>query len=298
MSVLRVGMIGLDTSHCEAFTKVLNDAGYPHHVPGAEVAGAYPGGSRLTAFSRDRVAEITSRMRDERGVKIHDSIEAAAEGMDAFLLESVDGRQHLEQFEVLAEYGKPVFIDKPLTCSYEQARRLADLAVERGIPVMTASAIRFAGGIADVNVAGAAVHACEAFGPMKLPDDYPPYFWYGIHSADVLFSLMGRGCRAVRAIHREETDLIVGEWEDGRIGSVRGTRFDGGVFGCTVFGAGGVRTAVALDDPPYYVRLVREIVRFFRTGESPVDLEESVEIIGFLDAATRSRERDGAAVEL
>ena len=298
MGTLKVGMVGLDTSHCAAFTRLLHDETSPHHVSGVRVAGAFPGGSKDTAFSYERVEGITQTMQNELGVEIFGSIDELAAGMDAFFLESVDGRQHLEQFRVLVKYGKPVFIDKPLACSTDEAAEIAALATRTETPVMTASSIRFGQGISGLRAEGEKVWACEAFGPMQFPADYPPYFWYGIHSAEVLFSYMGKGCKAVRTLHREQSTLILGEWEDGRVGTVHGTRFEGGTFGATVFTDKGVKHGLVASDPPYYALMLKEVVPFFETGRSPIDLSESLEIVAFLDAATLSGERNGQAVSL
>ena len=114
MDTLKIGMIGLDTSHCPAFTKLLNTDSDPYHVPGGRIVAAFPGGSQLCSVSRDRVAGFTQSLRDELHVPMVDSIAELGKKVDAFLLESVDGREHLEQFRALAEFGKPVFIDKPM----------------------------------------------------------------------------------------------------------------------------------------------------------------------------------------
>ena len=190
MSYLKIGMIGLDTSHCPAFVKILNDADNEFHISGAKVVKAFPGGSELFSSSISRVEGFTNELK-ELGIEICDSIEAAAEGMDAFFLESVDGRQHLEQFKILAQYGKPVFIDKPLACCFEDAKAIVELSKENNVPVMTASAIRYGKGI-DILHDGSKVESCEAFGPMALLDDYRDYFWYGIHSAETLYSFMAQ----------------------------------------------------------------------------------------------------------
>ena len=295
---MKIGMIGLDTSHCGAFIGLLNYPDNEFHVPGCRVVAAYPGGSQLCACSRDRVGKYTEQMRDEHGIEIRDTLEELTEGMDAFLLESVDGRQHLEQFKVLAEAGKPVFVDKPLTCSAAKARELAALAEAKGVPLMSASSIRYAAGIAGLLPDGAQVNACEAFGAMSLQDDYPAYFWYGVHSAEVLFSYMGSGCASVQTLHEEHTDLLAGRWSDGRIGTVRGTRFEGGAFGCTVYTGGGVVHGLMENAPPPYAMMLKEVVEFFRTGQSPIAPAETVEVMAFLDAAEQSRQANGAPVAL
>src|SRR5690606_36696536 len=115
VSELKIGMVGLDTSHCPSFTKLLNNTDDPHHVPGGRVHIAYLGGSKDLPVSYERVDGFTAQLRHEFGIEIVDTIEEVAERSDAILLESVDGRMHLEEFRKLAPYGKPVFIDKPLT---------------------------------------------------------------------------------------------------------------------------------------------------------------------------------------
>src|SRR5205807_1877447 len=107
---LRAGIIGLDTSHVAAFTKVLNDPNAKGDLAGIRVVAAYPGGSPDVASSRDRVAGFTRQLRDEFKVEIVDSVDALLGKVDVVLLESVDGRKHLEQAEPVLRARKPVFI--------------------------------------------------------------------------------------------------------------------------------------------------------------------------------------------
>ena len=296
MDSLKIGMIGLDTSHCPAFVKLLNDADNEFHVPGAKVVKAFPGGSELFSSSISRVEGFTNELK-EAGVEICDSIEATAEGMDAFLLESVDGRQHLEQFKILAQYGKPVFIDKPFACCFADAKAIVELAKEKNIPVMTASAIRYGKGI-DVLRDGSKVESCEAFGPMALLDDYRDYFWYGIHSAETLYSFMGTGCTQVQTTSTDKVDVIVGTWADGRIGTLRGNRVGVNGFGCMLTVEGETKFALVSAEVPYYALMLKKIVPFFQTGVSDIPVEESLEIIAFLEAASQSRTQGGKTIEI
>ncbi|MBS3763411.1 MAG: Gfo/Idh/MocA family oxidoreductase [Planctomycetes bacterium] len=298
METIKAGMIGLDTSHCEAFVQILNDVDNPHHVDGVTVVAAYPGGSDLCAASRDRVDKFTRALHEHHDIDLCDSIEELAERSDAFFLESVDGRQHLEQFEILASHGKPVFIDKPLTCSHNDACRIAELAAENNTPVMSASALRFAAGIANKPMPENGVENCQAFGGMSISDDYPTYFWYAVHTADILFSFMGKGCVSVKAHQTDQADLLIGTWDDGRIGTVLGKKEGQKAYGCTLFHDEGVEQRVAAGEPPYYAMLMKQVVPFFQTGEAPIDLDETVEIMGFLEAAEISLKKGGTDVSL
>jgi hypothetical protein len=297
MEDLKLGMVGLDTSHCGAFAELLHNKEGEHHVRGGRIIKAFPGGSSDFSNSISRVEGFTSKLKDDYGVEIADSVEGAAEGADAVFLESVDGRQHLEQFRKLAPFGKPVFIDKPLACSASDAQAIFELSKEYGAPVFSCSAIRYAKGVAELGE-GKEVSGCQAFGPAAILPDYPGYFWYGVHSVEVLFSKMGAGCAEVSVKKGGAADAITGLWEDGRLGTVYGYRIEKlGTFGCTVFGEGLLDTGAAQGSPPYYALMLPEIMEFFRTGEPPVAEREMLEVAAFLEAAGRSRD-SGEAVRI
>ena len=210
----------------------------------------------------------------------------------------MDGAQHLEQFRQLAEFGKPVFVDKPLACSYADAKAIFELAREKGIPLMTASSMRFAAGVGDVLPAGAAVFAAEGFGPLAFLPDYRDYFWYGIHTAEIVYRYLGRGCEEVRSISGSGIELVTGRWKDGRIGQITGNSVGSGNFGVLLVTGEGHRVSVQNADIPYMFPMAAAILEFFRSGVSPVDPAESLEIIAFLEAASRSRASGGKTVTL
>ncbi len=133
---------------------------------------------------------------------------------------------------------------------------------------MSASSIRYAAGVSGLTAEDDEVGSCEAFGTMPILEDYPGYFWYGVHGADLLFSYLGRGCQRVRVLHEDDMDLLIGTWADGRIGTVRGMRFTAYHFGCTVFTKRGTLHGLAGEEPPAHLLLAREIVKFLHTGRA------------------------------
>ncbi|CAG7645778.1 hypothetical protein PAESOLCIP111_05020 [Paenibacillus solanacearum] len=290
--VLKIGIIGLDTSHVPAFTKLLNDSEASYHITGGQVVAAFPGGSPDFELSISRVDGYTNELRDKYGVHIVESPEQVAERCDAILLESVDGRVHLEQFRRIAPFGKPVFIDKPFAVSSEDARQIAKLSREHGIPVMSASALRFAEALQDakrVEDQGDVIGA-DFYGPMALQPTQPGLFWYGVHTVDMLYQIMGGGCVEVIAATQEDHDVITGFWKDGRIGTIRGNRKGNNKFGGVVHR---VKRSDYIDvyanPKPYYASLLEQVMDMFRTGQPGIDLDETVEIIRFMEAANESR---------
>src|SRR5690606_23376271 len=151
------------------------------------------------------------------------SPEAVAEQADVIMLESVDGRVHLEQFRKIAPSGKPTFVDKPFAVTSQDARAIADLAREHNIPFMSCSSLRYAQALLEAieDDAKGAVFGADAYGPMAIEPTQPGLFWYGIHSVDMIYAVLGQGCREVRAVTSEEHEFVVGVWNDGRVGTVR-----------------------------------------------------------------------------
>jgi hypothetical protein len=294
---LRAGIIGLDTSHVVAFTRLLNDPKAKPDLAGVRVVAAFPGGSPDLPASRDRVAGYTKQLREQFGVEIVDSIEALLAKVDVVLLESVDGRPHLEQFRPVAKAKKPVFIDKPVAGSLADAIEIYELAKQRNVPVFSSSSLRFSPAIAEMqnHPKVGSVNGCDVYGPCALEEHHPDLFWYGIHGVETLFTIMGAGCESVTRVQTKGAELVTGVWKGGRIGTFRGIRDGKADYGATVFGAKGIASA---GRNAGYEPLVIEICKFFRTGKPPVSAEETLEIFTFMEAADESKRRGGAPVKL
>lgn len=294
---LSIAFVGLDSSHCTAFTDLLRSSADPMMLSAAVTVG-WPGGSPDFPMSRDRVAGFTSEMCD-RGVRIVDTPEEAAASADAIILGCVDGRQHLEIARRLMPSRKPMFIDKPLAHNLETARQLATELNNSGIPWFTSSALRFQKRIDDLigNHSKRDLLGCDVFGIWRHGPGHSDLVWYGIHGIEMLYTVMGTGCQRVQRITAENGDIVIGQWPGGRIGTWRALRFEQQAtgYGLTAFCR---HTIHQVPIPADYDGLVCEIVRFFRTLKPPVTSDETLEIFAFMEAAERSRALGGQIVSL
>ena len=129
------------------------------------------------------------------GVEIVPSIEALLEKVDVVLLETNDGRPHLEQAAPVLKAGKPVFIDKPVAGTLADVVAIYELSKRYGTPVFSSSALRYAAGVQEV-VKGKVgkILACDAYSPAVMEPNHPDLFWYGIHGVEFLYTVMGPGC--------------------------------------------------------------------------------------------------------
>src|SRR6267378_2126326 len=266
---IRLGIIGTDTSHVIAFTKILNDPTSPDYVPGARIVAAYKGGSPDVESSSTRVDKFANELRTKWNVEFFSDITAMCRKVDGVLLESVDGRAHLGQARQVIAAGKPLFIDKPLASTLEDAREIARLAKQGGVPWFSASSLRF-GGIAALRTGD--LEGATTWGPGPLePHHHLDLAWYAIHPVELLFTLMGTGCEEVTRISTSDEDVVVGRWKGGRIGTVHALR-PYGEYGAVVFrkNAKGQSAESAMKVHDGYAPLVREIVQFLQTGKPPV----------------------------
>jgi len=291
----RVGIIGLDTSHSVAFTKTLNADNASPEFKGYKIVAAYPPGSLDIDSSVKRIPGYIEEVK-KMGVEIVDSIPALLEKVDVVLLETNDGRRHLEQVLPVLKAGKVMFIDKPVSASLVDAIVIYEAAKHYKVPVFSSSSTRFMSSAQEV-VKGkiGKVLGADAYSPCSLEKTHPDFFWYGIHGVEILYTVMGTGCKSLTRVHTENTDLATGTWSDGRIGTFRGTRTGEHLYGGTAYG---VKGNAVLGPIEGYEPLLKEIIQFFQTNISPVKAEDTLEIYAFMEAADDSKRKNGESVNL
>lgn len=289
----RIGIIGLDTSHSEVFTKMIS-AGGPE-MDGYKVVAAYPHGSKDIDSALKMKPAIIEAVK-KLGVEIVDSIDALLTKVDVVLLESNDGRPHLEQALPVFKAGKRIFIDKPVAPSLSEAKAIFKASKEYNAPFFTSSALRFDAHVQKV-VTGSIgkVTGADVYVPGEIDKNHQDLAWYGIHGVEMLFTVMGPGCKKVSRVHQEGTDLVTGVWDDGRIGTVRAIRKGAAGIAGTAFGEKGI---APLGPFSTYAPLVAEIIKFFQTGVTPVSEAETLAIFSFIDAADRSKRKGGRVVTI
>jgi predicted dehydrogenase len=290
---LRIGIIGCDTSHVVAFTETLNNPEAKGHVPGGKIVAAYKGGSPDIPSSISHIEGYSKTLQEKYGVKIYDSIEELCKDVDAVCLESVDGRPHLAQVKPVLQARKPVFIDKPMAASLADVREIFQLAKEAKVPVFSSSSLRFARDTQAVhNGSIGKVTYAETYGPCELEPHHPDLFWYGVHGVESLFTIMGTGCQTVQRQTTPDGKIeVVGTWADGRKGIFREDKDFHGL-------AKGEQRETAAGSFDGYEPLVAAIMKFFQTGMAPVQPEETIEIIAFMEAADESKKQGGATVKI
>lgn len=290
-----IGIIGLDTSHSPAFTRIINNPDDPETAD-FRVIAAYPYGSRNLEVSSSRIPGITETMR-ELDIEIVDSIDELIDMVDFVLLETNDGHPHLEQAIRVMAAGKGLYVDKPVAGSLSDTIALYEASERYNIPTFSSSSLRFITNAHEVrheNKIGDVI-GVDAYSSAGREPSHPDFFWYGIHGVEIIFAVMGTGCKSVTRTETDSTDIAVGVWDDERMATFRGIRDGQGGIGGIAFGSEEILT---LGPSRGYQPLVYAILEFFRTGTPPVSVEETLEIYAFMEAADESKRQGGDPVTL
>lgn len=292
---IKIGIIGLDTSHAIAFTKFLNGADKKEEFKDFKIVAAYPYGSKTIKSSYDRIPGYIDQVK-ALGVEIVPSIAELLKKVDCVMLETNDGNLHLEQAYEVFKAGKPMFIDKPLAATLAQSIAIYQLARDYNVPIFSSSALRFVPQNQKLRKGEyGKILGADCYSPATREKTHPDFGWYGIHGVETLFTIMGTGCVSVNRMSAEGTDVVVGLWNDGRIGTFRGRRTGKSIYGGTAFTDKGAEPV-----GPYqgYEVLLTEILNFFKTRVAPVSEDETLEIFTFMEASNESKRNDGKIILL
>ncbi|MHA1793930.1 MAG: Gfo/Idh/MocA family oxidoreductase [Promethearchaeota archaeon] len=281
---MNIGLIGLDTSHVRDICKLLNKG----KKSKARITHGFKGGTDDFSLSHTRVEGFTRDVK-HHGVEIIDDLEKLADKVDAIIITSCDGRQHLDQFRIIAPFGKPVFIDKPLTCSLKDAKEIVHLSRKNDAPFFSASSVRFARGIHDIGISKDIAFA-EAIGPLHVLDDYPGWFWYGVHVVETLFSLLGEGAKDVKVTIKDGIETVYSSWKDNKVGVAIGMipRLVNS-WEIRIASSSGLLISRASRKPPLMKMLMEVVLKFFNTRVSPISEREMLEIVAFIEAINEAR---------
>ena len=291
--VIKIGIIGLDTSHSTAFTRLINT----NEIGNGEfkVVAAYPYGSKTIESAYSRIPKYTEEVKGY-GVTIASSIAELLNMVDCVLLETNDGNVHLEQAEEVFRSGKTVYIDKPIGATLAQAIAIYKLAEKYGVTTFSSSAVRFTALNQEIrNGKYGDILGADTYSPHHPEPSHPDFGYYGLHGVEELYTVMGTGCKEVSRVHTPSGDVVSGIWANGRIGTFRANIDPPGGYGGRVFTKDGVKLTGGYTG---YQPLLAEILKFFQTGACPVDKEETLEIFTFMEASNLSLRKGGKTVSM
>jgi len=290
----RIGMVGLDTGHCGAFTGAFNSPDAGNEYLGYKVVVAYPEGTEVIEEWKERIPSITEEVR-KLGAEIVPSMDELLKKSDVVLMTCIDGNRHLDLALPILKARKPLFIDKPFAASLSDAYAIVEAAAKYDVPLFSSSSLRYMDGLDTIAEDVGGVLGAQVYSPCSIEEHHPDLFWYGIHGVEILYTIMGTGCKSVQRTFTEGTDCVTGVWEGDRIATYRGIRKGPYAYGATVFGE---KKIITLDKAPGYEPLLVKVAEFYDTLKTPVPLADTLELFAFMEAADVSKKNGGKAIDL
>jgi predicted dehydrogenase len=169
------------------------------------------------------------------------------------------------------------------------------LAEKHGAPLMSCSSLRYDPKVRDALAKQSdygRLLSADVWGSSPLHPGNPGLLHYGIHAVEMLYALMGPGCRQVQAVRTEQGEAILGLWPSGHIGVVRGLREGSGGNGLFAHYEKGHFSAT-VEGAAFYREMLKVIVQMFTTRTPPIDYATMREIIAFIQAVDRASESGG-----
>jgi len=274
--MIRIGMLGADSSHTEAYAELMNLPNSPFYGRGQVVklwgADAEQAEQKAAACAIPQVCATPA---------------AASNGVDLIMIVARYGDDHAALANIALAAQKPIFIDKPLTNDLAEARAWQQAA--DGVPFFSCSPLRYAQEIASLDLAAwqtGSIAGLSAY--PSLGKRAENIFFYGIHLVELLLQIFGRGVVAVRRDAGTSADSGLVRYADGRLVGLNFLRDCREIYSVSVFTA---EQAIHIDIDAwgnFYARTLDQILTFAETQTPPFSTDEMVEAIQILDGLARA----------
>lgn len=290
--MISIGMIGADSTHTEAWARLVNLPDGPLH-----------GQAQVVKLWGEDSAQAQAKAEACQIPHVVATPAQAIQDVDLVMVVNRYGDDHAAPARLAIEAGIPTFVDKPFANDMEDVRMLVSLAAERDVPLMSCSAVRYAvevlalqeqlprfGALNSVLVSGAAA------GDMPNPRAKHPFF-YGIHPVELLHTLLGGGAQAVTTQRTDRCDIGLVSYADGRQGIINLLHATPGLYHAAVFGESGWGEVTIKDWRSFYVETLAQVIQM-ASGTAPYPIQWAVEVMAILAALVQSAEEGGRIVEL
>lgn len=273
--MLRLGIIGAENSHSYSIAKLCN---VDNAVPMRAVAiwGETAEFAKVAA-EKGAIPKIVTDWRDMLGE------------VDVVMIDHRHPKPHFEPAEFFIKKGVPTFVDKPMTYTLKEAKKLLDLADAKKVPVTTFSAIpiqaAFQAFKAELAKEGA-VKAMNSTGPVDIDSQWGGIFFYGIHQVDAIVELMGAEAESVLVERRGNSALATVRFSNERWATMN--CIPGGAFHWLVCTDKKALTHTDVRDANPYATSAKLIVQLAKDKKSAFSRERMLAPVAILEAMDKS----------
>jgi len=297
--MLRISLVGGTACyHGKVFGRMYNGADAElwaaHGIGGDADAGRRIDEARIVkVWDEDRhsAETLAATCKIER---VCDDITECGRDVDGILIADDCTCKHYRFADPLWQAGVPMFIDKPLAGTIEEAEAVVAEAERHGVAIFSASGLQYTREVEEARPAiaelGRVLVAVTA-SPNEL-------IFYGIHGLAMLWSIFGSGIESVQNVGRDDVDIVRYRWRDGSLGVHLGLETGQPGWRVTLFGEKGRLDVDTGDADSFYWNIQKQFVKMIETSRQPLSNEQMLEIIRALCLAKQSKARGGEVIEL
>lgn len=223
------------------------------------------------------------------GAERCDSIEELCEKSDVIIVASPDNpERHWDLCQIPLRSGKRVYVDKTFSLHKEEAARLMKLAEDNNTPVCSSSALRFSAELEGIDRDGI------CFISSRGPGNFDTY---AIHQIEPICMLMGSKVKRMMSVGAGKYESMVIEFENDRRVVMTHYGWTGVDFSMNINYEDG-RTVVVPQMSDYFPRFIKAMCNYFDTGVVLAAHDETIAIMGIIEAGNKALANPGVWVEV
>lgn len=248
-------------------------------------------GARMCCIACDNRADAEHVAKLSLIPQVCDRPEDMIGSVDAVIIATDIGSEHVRRIRPFVEAGLPVFVDKPLCDNREDLEYFTGL-YESGYPLLSSSSMRYCKEFEPYHNG----HTRE-LGELRLIQYGMPKKWetYGIHSLEAIYPITGPGFESVRNVGSYKRNIVHLKHKRG-IDVILTGIYDCSGGGMSICGTAGSAHPRSGDSYRSFRTQLVKFVEFLRTGEHPFPWQETVELMKLVIAGIESREQGGKEI--
>ena len=214
--------------------------------------------------------------------------------VDAVIVATDNGAEHVARARPFVEAGLPVFVDKPLADNAPDLKVFQEW-VDAGKPIMSSSCMRYAKEFTPYRL------STHELGALRFVSITTPKSWerYGIHALEGIYPILGPGFISARNTGTVDRNVVHLTHRCGADVVVVASADMYGSFGCLqLCGTVGHAEAAFVDSFYSFKAQLVAFIDYLRTGVRPFPFSETVELMRMVIAGIRSRDECGRDVRL
>ncbi|MEO7299275.1 MAG: Gfo/Idh/MocA family oxidoreductase [Verrucomicrobiota bacterium] len=304
---IRLAMLGIieGNGHPYSWSAIVNGydpekmAACPYPVI-AQYLGRQPldsvriSGARVTHIWTDNPDDAVKVSAASKIENVVASPEDVIGKVDAVIIATDDGNDHVRRVATFIEAGLPVFVDKPLAINLPDLKQFVTWQ-KAGAKILSTSGLRYMLELKQIN------ERREEIGDMRWITSFTCKTWerYGIHALEAVYPQTGPGFLSVQTIHQNGSDIVHLTHRSGIQITIAAIHDAAGSFGNVhIYGVKGQLALTLRDTYTAFREQLVAFVEMLKTGFAPFPFEQTVELMAVIIAGIRSREQNGRIVML